>query len=137
MKEIDGQYDPSRVHFAGTVSYEDFIPLMQLSQVHVYLTYPFVLSWSLLEAMSCGCAVVGSNTAPVREVIEHRHNGLLVDFFQPNQLAESITELLSNRALAKELGHAARQTVLQRFELKACVEQQLALMHLVASGSLS
>ena len=87
--------------------------------------------------MSCACAVVGSNTAPVREVIEHRQNGLLVDFFQPDQLAESIAELLNNRALANVLGEAARNTVMQRFELKACVEQQLALMHLVASGALS
>ena len=137
LKEIEGDYDPKRVHFTGMVSYNDFIPLLQLSKAHVYLTYPFVLSWSLLEAMSCACAVVGSNTAPVREVIEHRQNGLLVDFFQPDQLAESIAELLNNRALANDLGQAARNTVKQRFELKACVEQQLALMHLVSSGALS
>ncbi len=137
LKEIEGQYNPSSVHFTGMVPYTDFIPLLQLSQAHVYLTYPFVLSWSLLEAMSCGCAVVGSNTAPVQEVIEHRCNGLLVDFFKPDQLAESIAELLRNKELAKDLGYAARKTVLQRFELKACVERQLALMNLVVSGSLN
>ena len=136
LAEIEGQYDPGRVHFAGKVPYEQFIPILQLSQAHVYLTYPFVLSWSLLEAMSCGCAVVGSSTEPVQEVIEHRHNGLLVDFFSPQQLAESIAELLSNRTLASQLGQAARNTVLQRFQLANCVQRQLALMDLVASGAL-
>jgi len=136
LAEIEGQYDPSRVFFAGTVPYEQFIPLLQLSQAHVYLTYPFVLSWSLLEAMSCGCAVVGSNTAPVQEVIDDRKNGLLVDFFDPTQLAEAIAELLSHRTLAKELGQAARNTVLQRFELNSCVQRQLALMDLVANRCL-
>ena len=136
LNEIEGNYDPSRVIFTGNIPYEQFIPLLQLSQAHVYLTYPFVLSWSLLEAMSCGCAVVGSNTAPVQEVIDDRKNGLLVDFFDPTQLAEAIAELLSHRTLAKELGQAARNTVLQRFELNSCVQRQLALMDLVANRCL-
>ena len=136
IKEIEGNYDPSRVFFTGSIPYEQFIPLLQLSQAHVYLTYPFVLSWSLLEAMSCGCAVVGSNTAPVQEVIENGKNGLLVDFFNPKQLAETITELLNNRSLAKVLGQEARKTVLRRFEINSCVQRQLALMDLVANRCL-
>ena len=136
LAEIEGQYDPSRVHFAGKVPYEQFIPILQLSQAHVYLTYPFVLSWSLLEAMSCGCAVVGSATAPVQEVIEDQRNGLLVDFFSPQQLAEAIAELLTDRQLAHNLGQAARETVLSRFRLASCVQRQLALMDLVASGAI-
>ena len=137
LNEIEGQYDPSRVHFAGQMSYEQFIKVLQLSRVHVYLTYPFVLSWSLLEAMSCGCAVVGSATAPVQEVIEHQYNGLLVDFFDSNQLAASVADLLSNRELAGQLGQNARNTILERFELKHCLQRQLELIHRMANPLLS
>ena len=136
LAEIDGQYDPSRVHFVGKVPYEQFIPILQLSQAHVYLTYPFVLSWSLLEAMSCSCAVVGSATAPVQDVIEDQRNGLLVDFFSPQQVAEAVAALLADRKLARRLGQAARETVLSRFRLASCVQRQLALMDLVASGAI-
>jgi len=135
--EIEGQYDPSRVHCTGTLPYEQFLPLLQLSAAHVYLTYPFVLSWSLLEAMSTGCAVVGSATAPVQEVIEHERNGLLVDFFQPAQLANAVVELLRNRTLADQLGQAARATVLKHYNLNTCLQRQLALMDLVASRAIS
>ena len=136
LKEIEGKYDPSQVIFTGQLPYEKFIPLLQMSNAHVYLTYPFVLSWSLLEAMSCGCAIVGSDTEPVREVIRHRYNGLLVDFFKPDEIAESIAELIKNQILAKELGNNARATVIRRFRLQECVQRQLALMDLVASRAI-
>ena len=137
LAEIEGQYDPSRVHFTGTLPYQQFIPLLQLSACHVYLTYPFVLSWSLLEAMACGCAVVGSDTAPVREVIRHGHNGLLVDFFSPGDLAMAVVELLNDPERAAAFGVAARRTVERNYELESCVTRQLALMDLVASGGIS
>lgn len=137
LEEIKGQYNPARVHFTGPLPYGDFLHLLQLSQAHVYLTYPFVLSWSLLEAMSTQCAIVGSATPPVQEVIQHGHNGLLVDFFDPQALAESVAELLHNRSRAEDLGRNARATILRNYSLEQCVPRHLALMDLVASGALS
>ena len=136
LEEIKGQYDPSRVHFTGTLPYDKFVPLLQLSACHVYLTYPFVMSWSLLEAMACGCAVVGSDTAPVREAIRHGHNGLLVDFFSPNDLAAAVADVLVDRDRAEAFGAAARETVRRTYDLDTCVTRQLALMDLVASRSI-
>jgi len=129
-QEVRGQIpdaDWARVHFVGNLPYEAFIPLLQVSTVHVYLTYPFVLSWSLLEAMSIGCAIVGSDTAPVREVIEHDRTGRLVDFFDPLALVRSVCELLDDPAARYELGRAARELAQERFDLRrVCLPQQLA-----------
>lgn len=129
MAEIASQMKPdywSRVHFVGQLPYSSFVSLLQLSSAHIYLTYPFVLSWSMLEAMSAGAAVIGSATAPVQEVIKHGVNGLLVDFFQPNQLADTIAGLLDNREQQKRLGEAARQTVLSDYDLHSvCLPKQL------------
>lgn len=79
LEELGDSLDTSRVHFLGKVPYPTFLKVLQVSRVHVYLTYPFVLSWSMLEAMAAGCAVVGSRTAPVEEVVRDGENGLLVD----------------------------------------------------------
>ena len=115
LDEIKGHYDPNRVHFTGPLAYPNFLHLLKLSACHVYLSYPFVLSWSLLEAMSTALPIVGSATSPVKEVISHGETGLLVDFFSPSHLAESISSLLTERTLAAKLGQRARELVQDRF----------------------
>jgi glycosyltransferase involved in cell wall biosynthesis len=90
--------DLNRVHFLGKVPYATYKKVLQVSAAHVYLTYPFVLSWSLLEAMASGCLIIGSDTAPVREVIRHGHNGLLVDFFDSAKLSETLVAALNNKS---------------------------------------
>ena len=136
LKEIDGTYDPTKVHFIGKIDHSNYLNILQKSWVHVYLTIPFVLSWSLLEAMSCGCSVVGSATAPVQEVIQHRRNGLLTDFFDQEALAQTICCLLEDRSLAQMLGQAARATIEQKYSLNTCLPRQLTLIELVANGVL-
>lgn len=119
--------DLARVHFVGKVPYDIFTKLLQISTVHVYLTYPFVLSWSLLEAMSTGCSIVASDTAPVREVIKHKEAGLLVDFFDYKKLAATVCELLEDSPLRADLGANARKFVLENYDIEeVSLPQQLA-----------
>jgi glycosyltransferase involved in cell wall biosynthesis len=126
-KELDGKIDFSRVQFTGRIPYAEYVRLLQRSSVHVYLTYPFVLSWSMLEAMSAGCLVVGSRTPPVEEVIRDGENGLLTDFFSASAIAEKIDQALSMDQ--RPLRERARATVVERYDLKrVCLPAQLRLV---------
>ena len=119
--------DWQRVHFLGHVPYQHFIPLLQLSTVHVYLTDPFVLSWSLLEAMSAGCAIVSSDTQPLREAIQHNETGRLVNFFDAKALVKEVCDLLDNPAERARLGANARQFAQSNYDLQTvCLPKQLA-----------
>ncbi len=123
-----------RVHLVGTLPHRQLLQLFRLSWAHVYLTYPYALSWSLLEAMACGAPIVGSRGGPVEEVIQHRREGLLVDFGNPGALAAAMLELLLNPALREGLGQAARHKVEDHYglpkaldhyeELVACTEHR-------------
>jgi len=129
LRELEGKIDLARVSFLGRIPYRDYLALLRRSSVHVYLTYPFVLSWSLLEAMASGCLVVGSRTPPVEEVIAHGRNGLLVDFFSRDDIASGIDEALRRQADLFPLREAARRTVLQRYDLKhVCLPAQRRLV---------
>lgn len=124
-----GGYDTNRVHFVGLRNRGDYQKILRASSCHVYLTRPFVLSWSFLEAMSFGCPIVGSRTPPVEEVMEDNVNGLLAEFRSPYHIARKIEEILDDPDRAKKLGERARETVQERFELMKCMRAQEDLMY--------
>ncbi|MES2144740.1 MAG: glycosyltransferase [Pseudomonadota bacterium] len=129
LDEVRDRLDMSRVHFIGKVPYQTFRALMQVTRVHAYLTYPFVLSWSMLEAMSAGAVVVGSRTAPVSEVITDGVNGRLVDFFDVAGWAATLSDCLARPKAFAHLGAAARDTVVGRYDLrKVCLPRMVALI---------
>ena len=130
LDEVASSIDLARVHFLPQLPYDDFVSLLQVSRVHVYLTFPFVLSWSLVEAMAIGCVIVASDTAPVREAITHEQNGLLTPFHDPEALAEKITGVLADPARFEPLRQAARETALTRFDKGDCLKRALELLGL-------
>jgi glycosyltransferase involved in cell wall biosynthesis len=116
LAEIGGALDLERVHFLGQVPYTTYLNILQVSSVHVHLTYPFILSWSFLEAMSAGCALVSSATAPVLEVLRDRENGLLVDFFGADEICDRVDEVLDHPDRMQAMREAARATAVKRFD---------------------
>jgi len=134
LNEVRSELDMSRVHFVGKIAYPNFIKLLQISSVHVYLTYPFVLSWSLLEAMSLGCAIVTSDTAPVSEVIAHNETGRLVDFFDAADLTAQVVNLLENPGERERLGRNAREYAIANYDLQTvCLPKQLQWVEKLAT----
>ena len=109
--------DLSRLHFTGYLPYSQYLQVLQISSIHVYLTRPFVLSWSLLEALSTGCVVLGSNTPPVKEVIQPGFNGFLVNFFDIDAIVAQLTTLLDHRGELDPIRLNARQTILDQYDL--------------------
>ena len=118
LAEMRDRLDLSRVHFLGKVPYPTFLSILQVSRVHAYLTYPFVLSWSMIEAMAAGCHVIGAQVPPVAEAIDDGLNGSLVDFFDVPAWSRALTNALADPAQFDPLRHAARQTALDRYDLK-------------------
>ncbi len=118
LREVGPSLDLDRVHFCGRMDYADYVRLLQRSDVHVYLTYPFVASWSLREALAIGCALVASDTAPVREFVSHGQTGLLTPFLDPAGLSLRIQEMLEDTALAARLRHGARAWAEQHLRME-------------------
>lgn len=134
LNEVKDAIDLDRVHFLGKVPYDTFLKIIQVSRCHLYLTYPFVLSWSCLEAMSAGTVVVGSKTPPVQEFIEHERNGLLVDFFDYHQIAETVIRVLTEPEQFTSMRSVARQTIIERCDLKTvCLPRQVTLVEQLAA----
>ncbi len=129
LDEVGKELDMNRVHFLGQVPYATLVRIYQISSAHVYLTYPFVLSWSVLEAMSAGAAVVASRTAPVEEVITDGRNGFLVDFFKPEEIAARVDEVMSRPRGVDKVRERARKTVVEKFDLRrVCLPRHLKLL---------
>jgi glycosyltransferase involved in cell wall biosynthesis len=132
LQEVKDKIDLSRVYFLGTIPREAFIKVVQISACHIYLTYPFVLSWSCVEAMSMGALMVGSKTEPVEEFIQHGKNGLLVDFFDYDELADTVIDCLKNPKKYESLRVAARESVIEKYDLKTvCLPRQIQLLESV------
>jgi glycosyltransferase involved in cell wall biosynthesis len=119
LAEVGARVDLDRVHFLGQVPYEVYLNVLQVSSVHIYLTYPFVLSWSFVEAMSAGCVVVGSATAPVLEVLRNRENGLAVNFFSVEEICDRVDEVLDHPDRMQAVRDAARSTAIRDFDINA------------------
>ena len=127
--------DWQRVHFLGRLSYPQFLTMLQISRVHVYLTYPFVLSWSLIEAMSSGCAILASDTGPVHEAIQLGVTGRLLPFFDVAAWVQGINRLMNEPAERQRLGEAARARAIERYDLQTvCLPRQLAWVQALAKS---
>ena len=123
-------YDPRRIHFLPPLQYEEYIQVLQYSWVHIYWTVPFVLSWGLMEAMSCGCSIVASNTEPVKEMIRPGQEGVLVDFFDTDGMAARIDELLKDKDHRRHLGSTGRKKIIKGgYSIDECVKQQLKIIN--------
>lgn len=127
--EVRGRLDPSRVHFLGRVPPADYLRVLQVSRAHCYLTYPFVLSWSLLEAMAAGAMVIASDTAPLHEVIRDGENGRLVDFFDHAAIAGRLIAALAKPDAHLAMRAQARADVIRRYDLRRiCLPRLVSLV---------
>ncbi len=132
QNEVKGRFDESRVHFPGRIDYRDYRRLLQRSDAHVYLTYPFVASWSLREALASGCAVIGSDTGPVREFITDGENGLLAPFLEPERVAERVLTVLEDRALSARLRVNARRYAERHLAMADYIDAMAGLIERLA-----
>ena len=128
LDELNGRLDLSRIHFTGWLDTPAYLSVLQASWAHVYFTRPYVLSWSLLEAMSAGCLVIGSRTAPLEEVIRDGENGRLVDFFEHRELADALAQALADPARFAPLRQKARATILQSYSLDLLVNRHVRML---------
>jgi glycosyltransferase involved in cell wall biosynthesis len=129
------EYDLSRIRFLGRLPPAELARLLGMSDLHLYLTVPFVLSWSLLDAMSCGAPVLASDTPPVREVVRDGDTGLLAPFHDIERWCERANAVLDEPAAFRPLGAAARQLVREFYSIEACLPRMRKLYYDVASSA--
>jgi glycosyltransferase involved in cell wall biosynthesis len=130
------QYSLSRFLFTGQILEEQLVEILSLSDVHIYLTMPFVLGWSLLDALACGCTVLASDTAPVREVLQHEQNGLLADFYDVEGLARLALQVLDDPEKYRPLGQAGIRLVDEKYSLAKAGPQMLELLNRAVQNKL-
>ncbi|WP_417825959.1 glycosyltransferase [Thalassospira povalilytica] len=128
--------DQSRIHFLGQIPHDQLIRMYQISSAHIYLTYPFVLSWSMLEAMACGAPVIASDTGPCQEVIRDGHNGLFTDFWDSDTLAEKMAFCLTRQNDLGRMRGQARKTIIDHFDLELCLDKQTSLLERMVSADM-
>ncbi|MBF0198511.1 MAG: glycosyltransferase family 4 protein [Planctomycetes bacterium] len=126
--------DLKRVHFLGHLPYEQYLQVLNISAAHIYLTVPFVLSWSMLEAMAAKCIVIASDTEPVCEVIKDGSNGLLVDFFDAQALADKVQHVLTHQEDYDSLRLKAHQTIQEKYSLEKVLPYHIKLIEELAEG---
>jgi glycosyltransferase involved in cell wall biosynthesis len=135
LKELGTDLPTDRIHFTGQVPYNFYLNVLQISSAHVYLTYPFVLSWSFIEAMACGCAIIGSDTPPVLEVLKDNENGLIVDFFSPTGIADRVDQILDRPDKMQHIRSGARNTAVAQFDFgTVMLPRWLSLMDDLMNG---
>jgi len=134
LAEVGDGIDPSRVLFPGRIEYDNYVAMLQRSDAHVYLTYPFVASWSMREALAAGCVVIGSDTPPVTEFVTHEQNGLLVSFFDPKGLADTVLRALEDAPLAKRLRENARKYAEKNLSMQDYMARYEALIAELTGG---
>jgi glycosyltransferase involved in cell wall biosynthesis len=135
MKEVGAGIDPDRVVFPGRLEYQTYLKLLHRSDAHVYLTYPFVASWSLRESLAAGCAVIGSDTQPVREFVTNGENGLLASFFDPQGLADTVKRVLEDTRLSKSLREKARAYAVKNLGMDEYLASYEALIDRLIGGA--
>jgi glycosyltransferase involved in cell wall biosynthesis len=129
LNELNGQLDTDRLHFTGKLVFGDYLKVLQVSRAHIYLTYPFILSWSMLEAMSAGCLILGSNVPTVNEVIKHGYNGMLFPFFDKAALVSLATDALAQPQKYYAIRETARLTIQKQYDFNNIIyPHHLALL---------
>ncbi|GAB4304169.1 MAG: glycosyltransferase family 4 protein [Geminocystis sp.] len=126
--------DLTKVSFTGLLPYSEYLKVLQASSAHIYLTRPFVLSWSMLEAMATGCVVIASDTQPVKEIIVDNYNGFLVPFFEPEKIADKVEYALFNQDLMAKIRKKARQTIVENYKLSDLIQKHI---HWIETGKLT
>ncbi len=135
LHEVGEKLDVGRLHFVGKIPHAKFVGLMQVSRAHIYLSYPFVLSWSMLEAMSAGAPVIASSTQPVTEILQHEQNGLIFEFFDQEALAEAACRVLDDQELGQSISQAGRQSIVGGYDLnRICLPAHIKQIEAMAQG---